>query len=261
MSDTTQDRRADVLPSVLLLAAAVLVSAVPIVPPAWYRPIAAATVTMWFAVVLSRDREASSLTLFCAILAVGYVVNPWAFWPMALLVPLLAYGLIVVCVRSLRQPIVALPWGRFDRATAVLLVVTVLGSSAALVAWYILSQPNLDDARAMIPSWPIWALPLAGLGFAVVNALIEELIWRGILWELLTRAVRTPWVVIPLQAASFGLIHIGGFPRGWFGVAMAMLYGLFLGLMRYRAKGLGPPIIAHIFADATIFTILIVTLL
>lgn len=104
---------------------------------------------------------------------------------------------------------------------------------------------------------PTWMLPLAGLGFAVVNAVMEEAVWRWLLWELLRRAVGTALLVFVLQAASFGLFHMQGFPRGWGGVGMAAIYGLFLGVIRHRAGGLSPPIAAHVVADLTVFAILI----
>jgi len=243
--------------SALLLAAFGVVGVMPVAPAGWHIPMAIAVSGVFLAAALTQDRVTVSLALFCAILAAVSVLNPWRFWPMHLVVPLLVYAVAVTLLPSLRDPVTGLRWGRFDTGTVGLFVLVVVGSSTALVLWYALARPNVDDLRAQIPSWPTWLLPLAGLGFAVVNAIIEEVVWRGLFWELLRRAVPATWAVILLQAASFGLIHIGGFPRGWMGVAMAALYGLFLGLIRQRSGGLVPPIIAHIVADAVIFAILV----
>jgi len=247
--------------SAFLLAAFGVVGVMPVAPAGWHVPMAIAVSVVFLGAALTQDRVTVSLALFCAILAGASVLNQWRVWPMHLVVPLLVYAVAVALVPSLRDPVAGLRWGRFDKGTAGLFVLVVAGSSTALVLWYALASPNVDDLRAQIPSWPTWVLPLAGLGFAVVNAIIEELVWRGLLWELLRRAGLATWAVILLQAASFGLIHIGGFPRGWMGVAMAALYGLFLGLMRQRAGGLVPPIIAHIVADAVIFAILVFSIL
>ncbi len=246
--------------SALLLAAFALVCVMPVVPGTWHAPMAAAGVLLLVITAATRDHEAVALSLFCAILLAGVLVNPWRGWPMGLLLPLLVYVLLVGMIPSLRRAVGTPSWGRLDRVTVAFSVVTVVGSSAALVLWYRLARPDIADVRAMVPSLPGWMMPLAGLGFAVVNAVMEETIWRGILWRLLSRAVPSVWVVIAAQAASFGLIHIHGFPRGWAGVGMAALYGLFLGLIRHRAGGLGPPIVAHVFADVTIFAILVLTM-
>ncbi len=58
------------------------------------------------------------------------------------------------------------------------------------------------------------------------------------------------------QAVAFGVIHAQGFPRGVVGMVMASIYGLMLGVLRLRARGLAAPVLAHICADATIFAIL-----
>ncbi len=123
--------------------------------------------------------------------------------------------------------------------------------------WQRRLQPDLTDSQQQIPSVPAWVVPLAGLVFAVVNAGMEEAVWRWILWDLLARAIGRAWIVVLLQAGSFGLFHLHGFPRGWIGVGMATVYGLFLGIIRHRTGDLGPPIAAHMFADLTILLILL----
>ena len=243
--------------SALLLAGFVLAGAMPVVPPAWRWPVAPATVAVVLGAMLIRDVEAICLSLFCACLAVVPLLNPWPTWPMHLLSVLLVYGLLVGALSRLRRAIDRPPWGRFDRLTVGLIVLTVVGSSAALVAWYALLRPDVSDLRAMVPRWPTWTLPLAGLGFAVVNAVIEEAVWRWLLWRLLRRAVAATWLVVGLQAVSFGLAHIHGFPRGWIGVAMATLYAVFLGTIRHRSGGLAAVVVAHVFADAVVFAILV----
>ncbi len=125
----------------------------------------------------------------------------------------------------------------------------------ALVFWHRLLPPDLTDLQQQIPLVPAWALPLAGLLFAVVNAAMEEAVWRWILGDLLDRAIGRAWIVVLPQAGSFGLFHVHEFPRGWIGVGMTTVYGLFLGIIRHRTGGLGPPIAAHMFADLTILVI------
>lgn len=56
----------------------------------------------------------------------------------------------------------------------------------------------------------------------------------------------------------FGFIHYaGGFPNGTTGTALAAIYGLMLGAIRIRPRGMLAPVVTHFFADLTIFMILV----
>jgi hypothetical protein len=52
-------------------------------------------------------------------------------------------------------------------------------------------------------------------------------------------------------------MHVHGFPRGVSGVVLAGAWGGMLGKLRQRAGGLLAPVLAHIVADATIASIII----
>jgi hypothetical protein len=142
--------------------------------------------------------------------------------------------------------------------------VPVLGTLACaavtpvgLVAWTIVARPDLTDlTSAYVPDVPIPLLLVGAVIFAVVNATLEEAIWRGILQEDLT-AILGPAAAIGVQAASFGLAHAHGFPRGLAGVLLAGGWGLLLGWLRRRSGGLVAPILAHVVADATIAAIVL----
>ena len=95
-----------------------------------------------------------------------------------------------------------------------------------------------------------------GVAFSIFNAIWEEFILKGIGWNSLEAVFRRVWAINTGQAALFGVMHIGGFPRGWIGVLTATVYGLVLGIIRRESRGLLAPIAAHVFADATIFLII-----
>jgi membrane protease YdiL (CAAX protease family) len=161
-------------------------------------------------------------------------------------------------VRPLRRTRTWLRIGHADRVTIALALATILVSSVALVAWLRLVHPNLDDLRNEIPDDVSKSTLLAfGALFSLGNALLEEIVWRGVLMESLEAGYGRGLVVLVLQAASFGAAHIVGFPRGALGVLMAFVYGLALGIIRRRSRGLAAPIVTHVFADATIFALLI----
>ena len=95
----------------------------------------------------------------------------------------------------------------------------------------------------------------AGVCFSVVNAAIEEMIFRGILWELASEEWNQA-TALGVTAVLFGVGHLEGYPPGPIGAVMAGLYGVTLGTLRWWTGGLGLASVCHVGADATIFCIL-----
>ncbi len=50
-------------------------------------------------------------------------------------------------------------------------------------------------------------------------------------------------------------MHLHGFPRGWSGVVLASIYGVMMGALCRRARGLLAPWAAHLFADLAIVAV------
>src|SRR5205085_590961 len=95
----------------------------------------------------------------------------------------------------------------------------------------------------------------AGVCFSVVNAAIEEVIFRGILWEIVAKE----WdqgAALAITSVLFGIGHLNGYPPGLLGAIMAGLFGIMLGGLRWWTGGLGLALVCHVIADATIFCIL-----
>lgn len=97
-------------------------------------------------------------------------------------------------------------------------------------------------------------IPFAIL-FSLLNAVCEELIFRGILFDALA-SHWSPWTAAVFTALLFGYGHLQGYPPGPRGAMLAGLFGLALGCLRILTGGLALPILAHIAADATIITLL-----
>ncbi len=75
---------------------------------------------------------------------------------------------------------------------------------------------------------------------ALLPAVGEEMVFRGVVQQQLLRLVRTPWVAILLGAAIFSLVHFqfeGFFPR--------LLLGVILGWLYWRFQNLWVPVAAH----------------
>jgi len=97
---------------------------------------------------------------------------------------------------------------------------------------------------------------MGGLGFAAVNATVEEMVFRGVLLEGLEAVLGATTPAIILQAIPFGLFHVRGIPHGATGMALAAVYGVLLGFIRRQSQGLLAPIATHFFADIVIVSLL-----
>lgn len=172
------------------------------------------------------------------------------------LIILLLYFIIVLSISSLRVAQSYLYIGRLDRFSIAFMFGTILVSTSGLLIWYYAFHPDISDLQDMLRDHSLSILVLMGIGFSFFNAITEEIIWRGIIWDGLGEIFNRGWVIILLQGIGFGLWHINGFPRGWLGVIMAASYGIMLGIIRHRTKGIVYPILTHIVADAVIFFIL-----
>lgn len=175
---------------------------------------------------------------------------------MWLAIPLTIYIVLTLFIPSWREYSSWLGWGKPNPLTWMLAAVTVGISTLALILWVRLTQPDISLYAAMLPSDQPWLIVFAGLGFATLNALVEEFIFRGIIWDALGRLISPIWLILIIQAVIFGAIHHSGFPSGISGMALAAIYGALLGVVRRQSKGLGAPIITHFFADLTIFLII-----
>ncbi len=136
----------------------------------------------------------------------------------------------------------------------------VVVTAAALVAWQEvfdgrLPQAYLDAARGQ----PVWLILSAGAGFALINAAVEEALFRGVLQTSLEQLIGPVGAVL-IQAVAFGLLHVVGIPTGLVGALMAGSWGVLLGVLRHRTQGILASYVAHVAADLTIVAMLLPTL-
>jgi uncharacterized protein len=183
-------------------------------------------------------------------------VRPLAHWPWYFLVPLSIYAAVVLAVPPLRRSVCWLRVGRLDGLVLAATAGIILIASAALILYQYLFHQDLNELAGRLPletGIPLW---VAGTVFALSNAVMEELIFRGVLQDALVSQIgRSAGVVV--QAVVFGLGHASGYPPGELGMVLAGLYGLVLGALREWSVGLGAASIAHVGADATIFAIVV----
>jgi hypothetical protein len=178
-------------------------------------------------------------------------------WPLWLLGPLALWGMMVAPLRPLRRTVGWLRVGRLSGSVWALVGATVLASGLALWLWFLLAGSDLERWRRLVPQWSLAALVAGGCAFALLNAAMEETVWRGVVMDGLDSAFGPGHTSVVAQAISFGVVHMEGMPSGWLGVAMAMVYGVMLGYLRRWSGGLLAPFVAHVLADMIIFAIVV----
>ncbi len=225
-----------------------------IVPPVWIRY---ALIAPQLAALLWLYKINRQLFLHSFFWTVFYLSQSFILWPLSFILPLLLYGAYFLVRKDDRGEITWFRKGRIDRITLAFMFLVIAGTSAVLFLWLHLSAPDLSDLKSMLPAAGPVGLIIMGLLFSIFNAVWEEFIFRGILWNALEKMGAAVFLINVLQAILFGILHIGGFPRGITGALLAGFYGLIIGFFRQRSEGMAVPVIVHFFADATIFALLI----
>ena len=171
-----------------------------------------------------------------------------------LAIPIIATVVILLRRRGQARPS-WLSLGRFDLVSLFFAIATVALSALGLWLWSRGGAASIQWQRAQLELIPrsLW-IPGA-IGFALTNAIAEEVIYRGVIREGL-RSFVSAAAEIPITAALFGIAHLNGFPSGIVGVALVFVWGIALGIIRNRTDGILAPVVVHIAADLAIFTIL-----
>lgn len=205
----------------------------------------------------SRSAPAVDAVLMTGLLYLTLSVGIFGLWPLPGAVAVLAAWALARrsaraelwrswCQRGSATP--ELPW---------LLLVTITVTAVALVTWQRVFDGQLpQDYVDAAAGHPLWLLALGGAGFSLLNAAVEEAVFRGVLQTAMER-VSGPAVAIAAQATAFGALHVLGVPSGVVGAVMAGCWGVLLGVLRWRTRGLLAPYAAHVAADATIFLMLL----
>jgi membrane protease YdiL (CAAX protease family) len=177
-----------------------------------------------------------------------------------------AAGLATSELAGVLLPTVAwLAWRRPPRATLGLQDAPMLPSLGALIAglgaFYLVAialeplmerviptPPQLKRAleELIVPPSGVRALPLDLLAFALVPAVAEELLFRGVLFGALRGKLPASWTVL-VSAIAFAAYH-GSLPH----FLPALTGGLLLGAVRVASRRLAPAIAFHFANNAAV---------
>jgi membrane protease YdiL (CAAX protease family) len=232
-----------------------LFALLPVLPTAVVGAAGAALVSSCIRPLPEDERFSRSARAIVGGLCVHFgLAGAWRIWPAYLVVPLLIALALAFSAGFKRDFLATFKLGRLGQTEWGLIALIAAVAATALIGWVVLLQPDLSRFREMLPDWPLLALIGAGLGFSVINAILEEVIWRGILQRWLMTFM-SPLAAVLVQAASFGAVHYNGFPSGVVGMGLAAVWGGMIGGLALRSRGLIAPIVAHIAADVVIFAV------
>jgi membrane protease YdiL (CAAX protease family) len=192
--------------------------------------------------------------VFFAFFAATMLAMPTIGWPWYFFAPLSAYAFMLI-VPALRRSMPRLAIGRVDGAPLGFAFLIAIGASAVLIGFDVLLRPDVQPLAAKVPLKLGGSVVLAGIVFAVTNAVCEELVFRWLLWQAIVEEWNLATALV-VSAGFFGLAHLQGYPPGPLGAVLAGVYGLSLGILRWWTAGLGLAFACHVVADATIFVIL-----
>jgi membrane protease YdiL (CAAX protease family) len=212
-----------------------------------------AVIAIYF--LLFRPRLFAPGLFFVVLLLTTYLPLPASVWLINIFISVAVISALAIIIKPLRKLFPRLPMGHIDKRILVYMLAIIVISSSALLAWKAFFHPDFSNLIALADSINRDLLLPAVIGFSIFNAIAEELMFRWIMWDGLTELLAGSASIVIVQALIFGLSHYLGFPNGWLGVAMAFCYGLMLGFIRVKGRGLLAPVLTHVFADLTIILI------
>jgi len=201
---------------------------------------------------MSRGNKFSLLSIFVItgiVSRISYLSIPW---PIPLILPVIIYA----CFNSGRRLIISC-WPDKKEFVFPTLFYALTGACCAalgLIVWHHVFKPDLSKFTALIPDFPLTVIIPIGVLFYCLNAVAEEIVFRGILFKELSATGMAFSTVIVFQAISFGFLHWQGIPGGVAGIVLTAVYGLVQGWIRWKSGGLLAPWLSHVFADLVIFT-------
>ena len=176
------------------------------------------------------------------------------YFPLDLVICICSLYFFLFCIKKTSAYELNLKVGIISKNIPISLIFAII-SVAGLSVWFI-SQGNNPYAEK-IPEATTVLLILMGIGFAAINAVYEEGIFRSILFSYFSKEVG----FIPalfLQAFWFSFMHYQtGFPSGSIGILMTFIFGIMMGYLVHRTRGILIPVIIHFVADISIFLLVL----
>lgn len=196
-----------------------------------------------------------SVILFVKYIMIIFVPH-FFVWPIHLIFPLIAFVAISYFSdeKEYYLNLTALKLNKGVLEGGIVLIISV----SALFIWANTSSSELEPLRRMIPDSSAIQLVFVALGFALINAFLEEWLFRGVFQETLLKLNLNFSLATFIQATLFAIAHYKlGVPSGSIGFAMTFIYACALTFLVRKTGSLLVPILAHIFTDIAVFYLIV----
>ena len=130
-----------------------------------------------------------------------------------------------------------------------------IGIAAAILTALASDGLSLFLGKPIVPPEyrPLFANPTSGIAFGlftvVVPPVVEEVIFRGVLYPALARVYGSLGGIL-LSGVTFGLVHIFTYGLDWYVIMLTTLTGIVLAALRAYTGSLWPSIAAHAASNA-----------
>jgi uncharacterized protein len=202
----------------------------------------------------SANWRLSHAAVFFAFSVIGSQFPQLRIWPWLWVAPFVGYTCSVALIPALRRTFKPWRFGNVTRRGIIATAIIALGACGVLFAFDRLKHPDVSAYSNFLPVHALGGIIMAGVFFSLFNAIFEEAAFRGLLFDAVESQAGKVVAVI-VTAVIFGYCHLEGYPPGPAGSVLAGIFGLILGWLRVFTGGLGFPILAHIAADAVIYTL------
>ncbi|HMO15956.1 MAG TPA: ABC transporter permease subunit/CPBP intramembrane protease [Pirellulaceae bacterium] len=181
-------------------------------------------------------------------------------FPLIVLGLVLIFGVIPLAITTFRRVRIVSGYALYRPHFLVLIAAVLLGiglgpllsqviiESLRLQEWWFGESNNealVSAAREQVAKWKLIPAFFLLPGLSIVPGIVEELFFRGCLFQSLRQRFR-PWTVILMTAIIFGLFHLitaGSLGLSRFLPTMAM--GIVLGYVCYRSGSVIPCMVLH----------------
>lgn len=198
-----------------------------------------------------------TLEVILFYLTLTYLLNQIGLddlFPANVLITIILMYIYLIFLKKIYWKNLYLTRGNTRGTTGLIILFTAL-TIVSLAAWFIL-QPGNSYAH-YIPDVPLPVLIPLGIGFAIINAFLEEGLFRSIFLVHFSKQISFAGAIV-LQSIWFSFLHYqSGFPSGIIGIGLTFVFGLMMGYLVYRTRGLLVPVIIHALADFCIFLLII----
>ncbi len=154
------------------------------------------------------------------------------------LIPVILFTLLILFFSEIKSTI---GWWHKDSVDSKLILQMLLAVGISGIGMFIYLKMNtssIDRFIGMLPEGSFIFLIGMGIAYALLNAVVEEYIFRGMIWNALEKIMTNKSLVILSQAAIFGITHYWGLPGGISGVVLIFTWALYLGYIRQKTGGI-----------------------